>query len=373
MRVFYDHQIFCEQTFGGISRYYYELIKGSRNLNLYYPIIDVKFSNNVFCQLIKPDSNWLTNAEFKGKKDIVKFLNKINTRINTKIIPFDIFHPTYFDQSALKNRRGKPMILTVLDMIDEKYHIGQPNFKKLIINRALMIKAADHIIAISENTRKDIIQYFNVEEDRVTTIHLGCSLDAEMINLYQKDESSIISILFLGSRKGTHKNFINYLQALKIVAEFDSNIEFIFGGGGAFTIQEKEQICKVDLERNIKYIPINSDADIIKLYKNATVLVYPSLYEGFGLPLVEAFNCGTPCITAKGSCLEEVGGEAAIYFDPLNPVDIANKVITAIENPNLRNDLITKGYQRAKLFTWGNTVSNTFKVYEKVLDKKKYL
>jgi glycosyltransferase involved in cell wall biosynthesis len=263
------------------------------------------------------------------------------------------------------------MILTVLDMIDEKYHIQQSNFQKLIENRAIMINAADHIIAISENTRKDIIEYFNIDEKKVTTIHLGCSLDKDMINQYTNNSrDNITAVLFIGSRKGTHKNFNNYIQAIKLIVNLDENIEFIFGGGGEFTNQEKEAINDLGIEKYIKYIPIHSDNDIIQLYKNATLLVYPSLYEGFGLPLVEAFNCGTPCITAKGSCLEEVGGNAALYFDPLNPMDIANKVITVIESPNLQNELISNGYLRAELFTWENTVRNTFKVYENLLNKK---
>lgn len=369
MRVFYDHQIFCEQSFGGISRYYYELIKGASELELFTPILDVAYANNVFSQLLKPDNRWLTNARFKGRKDLVRLINHVHTFYNVRNTAFDIFHPTYFHQSALRNRMGKPMFITVLDMIDEKYHEDLPKFRKLIQHRRRMIHAADHIIAISENTRKDIIEYFNIKPSRVTTIYLGSSLEKTAIDAVARNNDTKPNILFIGSRKGTHKNFENYLHAISLISQIEYEIEFVFGGGGDFTEAERTSIAKFGLTQRVKYKAIRTDEDIIRLYKNASLLIYPSLYEGFGLPLVEAFSCGTPCATAVGSCLEEVGGDAASYFNPLDPADIARVSVALLHNPLLAASYVEKGYVRAKLFTWAQTVIKTNEIYREFLQK----
>ena len=369
MRVYYDHQIFCKQSFGGISRYFFELINGAKDMELFTPILDVKFSNNVFCQQLHPDKHWLTHADFKGKKDLVKLINHMNTFVKTRSTAFDIFHPTYFHQSALLNRQKKPMFITVLDMIDEKYNVNNKNFSRLIRHREKIITAADHIIAISENTRQDIIEYFNIDAQKVTTIHLGCSLESEAIAKYKKEESIHPYALYIGSRKGEHKNFRNYIKAIEIIAKSAPELEFVFGGGGNFTIEEKEIISKAGMGNRIVYQPILGDDDIIRLYKNAKILIYPSLYEGFGLPIVEAFSCGLPCITAKGSCLEEIGGDAAAYFDPLNPAEMAKVALEILFDPLKCTELVEKGYGRVSIFTWKNTVLKTHRLYEQYLIK----
>ena len=367
MRVFYDHQIFCEQSFGGISRYYYELIKGAYEMGLYEPILEVAYSDNVFTQLLKADNRWLTGARFKGRKDLVRIINLVHTYFKVRNTTFDIFHPTYFHDSALKNRMGKPMFITVLDMIDEKYHQNQQKFRKLIRHRERMINAADHILAISENTRKDIIAHFNVDTSKVTTIHLASSLESTVIESISKDPNVKPNILFIGSRKGIHKNFNNYIAAISLIAKKNLSHEFIFGGGGDFTPEEMKLIEKYGLTDRIKYMPIKKDEDIIRLYKNASLLIYPSLYEGFGLPRVESFSCGTPCATASGSCLEEVGGDAASYFNPLDPDDIAHVSLSLLNDPKRAAVQIEKGLERSKLFSWSQTVKKTHDVYRKYL------
>lgn len=261
------------------------------------------------------------------------------------------------------------MFITVLDMIDEKYHIGNKKFSSLIRHREKIIAAADHIIAISENTRQDIIEYFNIDPNKITTIHLGCSLEPEAISQCKKEAATHPYALYIGSRKGEHKNFSNYLKAIQIIAKSAPELQFVFGGGGNFTSEEKEIINKTALGDRILYQPIQGDDDLIRLYKNAKILIYPSLYEGFGLPIVEAFSCGLPCVTAKGSCLEEVGGDAAAYFDPLNPTEMANVALEMLFDPLKCAEFVEKGYERGSAFTWKNTVLNTHRLYQQFSTK----
>jgi glycosyltransferase involved in cell wall biosynthesis len=367
MKVFYDHQIFCEQSFGGISRYFYELIKGSNEWGLFTSIYEVKFSNNIYSQILQPDNNWLTNARFKGKKDLVRMINLLNTKLKTTHTQFDIFHPTYFHQSAIKNKRNKPMFITVFDMIDEKYHRDKQKFSKLIKHRERVIKSANHIITISENTKKDLIEHFNIDPIKVTSIHLASSLNVNNAVNLELDDKANPFILYIGNRSGIHKNFDNYLKSIMIIAEEDRNLQFVFGGGGEFTEAEKKVFQKSGIKERIIYKPIRNDNDLIMLYKQASMLIYPSLYEGFGLPLVEAFSCGLPCATSRGSCLEEIGGNAVAYFDPLDPSDIATVSMKLLQNKFERENLVKIGNERATLFTWKNTVFKTNQLYNDFL------
>ena len=120
------------------------------------------------------------------------------------------------------------------------------------------------------------------------------------------------------------------------------------------------------MKDRIIYKPIQTDEDLIRLYKNSSLLMYPSLYEGFGLPLVEAFSCGTPCATATGSCLEEVGGAAA-YFNPLDPENMAMVALNLLNNHEQTAAMIEKGFKRASEFTWTKTVMNTYELYQRFI------
>ena len=368
MTIQYDHQIFCEQQFGGISRYFYELIKGVSQIEGVKTILDVKYSDNVFLQKLQPDNNWLTHAKFKGKRDFVKLINYYHTKWVTNKSQFEIFHPTYFNSSCIQNAHGKPMVITVLDLIDEKYHVNSPAFSSLIRHRKKTIAAAQYIIAISENTKKDIIDYFGIAPQKVKVIYLGNSLDPTEIAAFEKT-STIHSpyLLYVGSRKGLHKNFENFILAMSKVLKTEKEISLVFVGGGSFSPEEKKQFEQLGIHQRVFQVPIINDNALIGLYKNATLFVYPSLYEGFGLPILEAFSCGTACVISKGSSIEEVGLNAAAYFDPTNPEEMAKVILHIYNNQKLQSELSEAGLLRSKDFNWQNTVKETLATYRSLI------
>jgi glycosyltransferase involved in cell wall biosynthesis len=259
------------------------------------------------------------------------------------------------------------MFITVLDMIDEKYHCNDKKYSKLIKHRKKIISSADHIIAISENTRQDIIAHFNIDPHKITTIHLGCSLEDEAIAAYKKDESTHPYALYIGSRKGAHKNFNNYLSAIEIIAKSNPSLQFVFGGGGNFTNEERDAISKKQLGNRIVYQPIHGDEDIIKLYKNAKILIYPSLYEGFGLPALEALQLGCRSLLSSTPALREVAGTCADYFTPGSIDELTNVLLKALAQGVEQNPHHDSGINQAMKFSWLETAKDTAKVYHSLI------
>lgn len=364
----FDHQIFCEQKFGGISRYFYELIKGISSGDSVGYHLDVKYSDNTYLQQLHPDNAWLTHASFKGKKDLVRMINRVNTFYHTRFNQFDIFHPTYFHSSCIKNKQGKPMVLTVYDLVDEKYNSNDPVFKTLIAHRAKSIHAADCIIAISANTKNDLIEHFNISPEKIIVIYLGNSLEQKDIDAQPiKKSSAAPYLLYIGSRKGQHKNLKLFVQAMKQVLIAEKDLSLVFGGGGAFSKDEELLFAETGIRDRVSFSPIQNDQSLIALYKNAALFVYPSIYEGFGLPVLEAFSCGVPCIISKGSSIQEVGENAAAYFTPTDTDSISSAVLETYRNEQKQKELIIAGYEQSKKFSWDIMLEETLQTYNSLI------
>lgn len=368
MTIQFDHQIFCEQKFGGISRYFYELIKGISTRDSIRYLLDVKYSDNAYLQQLHPDNSWLTHAGFKGKKDLVRMINRVNTFYQTRANHFDIFHPTYFHSSCIRNAQGKPMVLTVYDLVDEKYNTQNPAFNTLIYHRAKTIRAADCIIAISANTKKDLIDHFKISPEKIKVIYLGNSLTQKDIDAHpQINSSKAPYLLYIGSRKGEHKNLKLFVQAMGQVLNAEKELHVVFGGGGVFTKEEELLFEEIGIREKVSFAPIQNDQSLIALYKNAALFVYPSLYEGFGLPVLEAFSCGTPCVISEGSSIQEVGEHAAVYFNPTDPDSISTSVLETYRDEKKQKELIGAGYERSKKFSWDIMLEETIHTYKSLM------
>jgi glycosyltransferase involved in cell wall biosynthesis len=138
-------------------------------------------------------------------------------------------------------------------------------------------------------------------------------------------------------------------------------------GGGVFSDTEMHLLDDLKIKRKVLHYPIANDSTLSQLYRKAILLVFPSLYEGFGIPILEAFSCGCPVAASNCSSLPEVGGEAVNYFDPYTPVSIQKVVEDIVHNKSLQDSLRMRGYQRLKLFSWEKTALKTKKVYDNLL------
>jgi glycosyltransferase involved in cell wall biosynthesis len=365
MKVLYDHQIFESQNIGGISRYFSELIKYNQTAE-----ISVKHSDNLYLFshefkkyniLSNKDyyDKFLTRYNFKGKGRLYRYYNNILKKtpqaLSVKYIKksdFDVFHPTYYSLYFLKYLR-KPFVLTVHDMIHENYGHDE---KTLFIKKKLIL-TSNHIIAISKNTKNDIIKHFPEVENKITVVYHGCTFQQlEKINPKER------YILFTGLRIN-YKNFNTFLEAVvPLLFKYDFKL---ICTGYPFTDKENNLFDSLKIKNNISYI-VASENQLIELYSKATAFVFPSLYEGFGIPILEAFASNCPAILSNTSSLPEIGGDAAVYFDPNSIDDMRNQIERVITSSALQNELIKKGKEQVKKFSWEKCAKETMDVYKKI-------
>ena len=399
IRVLYDHQVFSLQSYGGISRYFYELMSCYHNTNLLDFNLPIKYSNNYYLKnsnfiknkIIQFDlinksktfENFLTGIKFRGKRKLYKilkffgfhkikkdsyYINK-NKKISIKLLQkdkFDVFHPTYYDEYFINHIGDKPFVLTIYDMIHELFADMFPQLRDETTERKkILARKATKIIAISENTKKDIIKLYGIEENKIKVIHLGTSLKYDENKVYPKIDIPKKYILFVGERH-YYKNFCFFMHSIIPLLKHDKDLYVVCAGGGVFTKEEVYLLRNTYIEDRVIQIFFNDDI-LTLLYKNALAFVFPSLYEGFGIPVLEAFACKCPLILSNTSCFPEIAGDAAIYFDPANEYSIRDSVTKVIYNEELRNYLIQKGTERLKNFSWEKTARETKKVYESLM------
>ncbi len=362
MKIFFDHQAFSIQNFGGISRYYTEIIKNNKNyfdFELYAP-----FSNNFY--LKKSDiktRSFLKGKNFKGKKHILKLINNLKTKKHLKKTNFDIFHPTYYDPYFLNKIGKKPFVCTVHDFTHEYYPGSFDRFDKTKDWKKILIKKANHIIAVSRNTKNDILKFFNIPENKISVIYHG--FYSENFNKEEKIPVPGKYLLYVGSRN-TYKNFNVLLDVLSLLKKEYNDLNLICVGGGKFNDFELKKSKSLNIVKNTFQVNPN-DNQLSFLYKNAIGLVYPSKYEGFGIPILEAFSKKCPVVLSERSSLPEIAGDAGLYFNPENIDDIKEKIEKIISSENVRKNLINKGLERLHFFSWQKASKQTAEVYKKVL------
>ena len=365
MKVLYDHQIFSTQIFGGISRYFQEL---SSQIALYKNVkieFALKISNNFYldndCIKFYP---FLKNYHFRGKVRLIYFINKIYTIYKLVRRDFDVFHPTYYDTYFLKFIGNRKLVLTVYDMIHEKFPENFSELDKTSENKKLLATKAYRIIAISESTKQDLIEIFDINPLKIEVIYLANSLQLDK-NAENKIKLPKEYILYVGSRGG-YKNFMTFLSSVTKILNSDNNLHLVCAGGGKFDDKENTYISNNNLENKLLQFNID-DKTLSYFYSNAKAFIFPSLYEGFGIPVLEAFACGCPLICSNTSSLPEIASDAAVYFDPSDEKSIETAVFNVLNHQELSASMIEKGYIRLKFFSWEKTAQLTEKIYQSII------
>jgi len=329
--------------------------------------LSLRYSNNYYLKELDnlPYKTFFKRHSFKGK---YRLLNIINKKISEKYISkgdYDLFHPTYYDPYFLDFLNGKPFVLTILDMIHEIFPEIFPLKDKTSERKKLLAQKAAKIIAISENTKRDIIKFLGIGENKIEVIYLGNSLkikkDIKTINIKIPEKY----ILFVGSRRG-YKNFELFIEVISPLINDDNKLNIVCAGGGKFNNKEIEKLKNLKIKDKVFYYS-GSDSILAYLYQKAVAFIFPSLYEGFGIPVLESFASGCPVICSKTSSLPEVAGDAVIYFDPTDKLSMLNSIKKVIYDDELRKQLMDKGIERVKEFTWKKTAEKTKKIYEEIL------
>lgn len=367
MKVLYDHQCFVQQQFGGVSRYHYQLIKELNKLQDVEAKLLLKYSNNFY---VNGDTSlrvkkFFPNKNFYFKRTILDYINRLSTIPSLKKSDYDIFHPTYFNPYFLNHLNNKPFILTVYDSIHEKYPEIINSIDKTLENKKLLLSKAGLILAISNSTKNDLISLYNIPEEKIQVVYLAASINKSPASSNLKIDLPEKYILFVGNRD-FYKNFNNFILAVEPLLKEHKDLILICAGGGIFTNEEKKLFQSKQLENKIMH-KVADDVMLATLYSNALAFIFPTLYEGFGIPALEAMNCDCPVIMSNTSSLPEVGCEAAIYFDPNNTDDMREKIESVIINKDLRNDLILKGINQRQKFSFEKTAKQTLEVYKQFL------
>lgn len=365
MNVLYDYQTLMMQKFGGISRYYYELAKGmSAKPDVNVDVVSVFNKNYYFKDYF----------DKKKPESLPSFLAKGNNVINRAYVlmqnrkKYDIIHPSYYHPYILNKFKGK-LVTTVHDMIYELFPDVMPGAKKLIKEKKAHIFCADQIVCVSEYTKNDLLKiYPTVPESKIKVIKQGNVLelkDGDNLGKISKLDGVDKYILFTGNRE-YYKNFRTFVRGVSGLLKRDDCLTLVCGGGGAFSEEEKEFLSDSGVAD--KCIQINyTDSESVSLYHNAECFVFPSLYEGFGLPILEAWGCKCPLALSNASCFPEIAGDAGAYFDGNSESDIGNVIEKVIYDGKLKKELVDKGSERLKIYGWDKTVENTYNLYKSLL------
>jgi glycosyltransferase involved in cell wall biosynthesis len=254
-------------------------------------------------------------------------------------------------------------VLTIHDMIPQIFSREiDPKREDLIIKQRA-VEAADAVICDSYNTRKDLLERIKIPENRVTVIHLASELSQEM-SFGDESIPDRPYFLFVGVRKAAYKNFARLLQAFARVAEKWTGLGLCVVGP-ALEPSESKLISELKIDGSVISIGAVTDRHLAKLYRCSVALVYPSLYEGFGIPPLEAMACGSLAVVANTSCLPEVAGASAIKVSPDAVESIADGMLQVLNlNTEQRRLLSVNGMAWASQFNWDKTAKNTIRVYQ---------
>ena len=277
---------------------------------------------------------------------------------------FDIYHPTFINPFFLRHIGSKPFVMTIHDMTQELF---ADHFSKTDdvgkLKKILALKARK-IIAISENTKRDILRLYGneIDESVIHVVHHGIRIDKKDAN-EPAIELPDSFLLFVGGRGG-YKNFDRTLEAFARVRCIFPEIHLLCVGGGRFLKQELVRISELDQQNHVKYLSVNG-SELNFLYRRALAMVYPSLNEGFGLTILEAFANRCPVILADASCFPEIAGTAALYFDPRDIDSITSTLTDFLQNRGeYAPRFAAMGIEQLNLFTPQRMVDNTLAVYE---------
>lgn len=371
MKILYDHQMFHRQQHGGITRYFAELIKGLTNIGNIEIQLSIGETNNNY---VKDLSNIVSfNHELNTRKKRSSFSELFIKKSNSDDIlnqtirlvqqgDFDIFHPTFYDQYFLEHIGKKKYVLTVHDLIMQKY----PEFfieYEIPDKSTKILEGASHIIAISETTKRELLNYFRLDENKISVIHHGCPKKTD--NKASKFKKlNYEYLLFIGDRRG-YKNFYSFLLSIKDTLILNENLKIVCVGSpfANFEIKYFESL----FIKNKIFNLTPDDEELQVLYENAVALVYPSIDEGFGLPILEAFVNGCPILCSDIEVFHEIANDSVIYFDPKSIKSINDAFYRIYNSKKEKQDLIEKGYKRSKAFDWSKCASLTEEVYKKVV------
>ncbi len=345
-------------------------------------ILSHSYANNTYYLFKHKDQNPLNFKTQDNVKDVLpesrfyrKFKNLWRSKGMSKTISklnLDIYHGLSQELPIGIEKTGTKSVVTIHDCIFLRYPKLFDLSYRIIFKQKYThaCKNADRIIAISEQTKEDIIHYFNIAEEKIDVVYQGCnpsfyetasSEDKELVRKkYSLPENFILNIGTIEERK----NILSVFQAM-----VEKNIDYpvvVIGRSTDYCTKVKKYVAQHQL--NVQFIHDADFSDFPAIYQQATLFVYPSIFEGFGIPILESLNSGTPVITTRGGVFPEVGGDAALYVTLGDTNEMATAIQNLLNKAELRTELSTKGKQEALKFRESEIAKNIMIVYQKALN-----
>ena len=368
-----DGDIFGWQRRGGISRIYSEILP---RVGALAPDIDVR----VFIQgktKSKTDVESLS-AEIYNIPELPRSLkpwrfwrrvappvNRLMSDLTWRITSGDVFHPTYFTSPPVH----APSFCFVYDMTVERFpeSFDSPYREQITERKRRTICAAEVVLCISENTKQDVVQILNVPEEKCRVVHLaGFSKKETATPVQGVSECGRPFFLYVGDYLTPYKNFAFLVQCLSSPEfhEFDG-FDLVVVSGQPLNKEARDQWGHLLSSGRVRMLADCDDAGLEELYQTCSAFIVSSLYEGFGIPLLEALGCGASVICANASSLPEVGGKAAYYFDPQSPADFKATLSRAVSDGRGRA-VVDARRERARQFSWDHTAQAFVRAFRDV-------
>jgi glycosyltransferase involved in cell wall biosynthesis len=361
----------------GIGRYTREMVKALAELDpemlqSQYRLFVADASKNSVPALPGPNFTWHPSRLTERWLARLWYRLRLPLWVESWTGPLDLFHEPDFVLPP-----SKPGTRTLITIHDLSF-VRQPDSimpgMEAHLNKWVphSVRRADHVIAVSEATRQDLIELYQTPPEKITTLYHGVTTAFKPIKeptklaaVRQKykldDRPFILSVSTIQARK-------NYKRLIQAFAQIDSSYSLVIGGSKGWYYQDIfAEVVRLDLEKRVHFPGFVADADLPALYSAASLFVYPSLYEGFGLPVLEAMACGTPVVVSNQSSLPEVVGEAGLLVDPYDVEALTAAMSEVLAETEVRQQLSEAGQAQAKKFTWKKTATQLLKLYHTLI------
>ncbi len=366
MRIAFDHQIFSWQEYGGVSRYICRLAQGfaashDNDVHIVAPL----YVNRYLAHTARPVKIWgIPTPYIPRTRRMLRATNALLARPALNYLSPDIVHETYYSIRGIAPAVSK-IVLTVHDMIHERFPEFFSAKDPTQLEKQAAVQRADHVICVSKQTQSDLIEFLGIAPEKTSVVHHGFALTTiqESPPIEAVDRPYL---LYVGHRAG-YKNYESLLRAVAASSALRRNFSIVCFGGGAFNRREIALANDLGLpEMSMRHVA-GSDTLLAQLYRGAEAFIYPSRYEGFGIPPLEAMSFDCPVACSNSSSIPEVVGNAGAYFDP-NDVD---SMRTTIENlvlsQSLRKQLVDAGRERLNAFSWARCSEESLNIYNRLL------
>lgn len=364
--VVFDHQTFVAQEFGGISRYFCELASRVHGLDGFQAKVVAPLHLNAYLpDCVVPQAAVRLNGKFRGRGRLCKAVNAVLAPSLTRMSRPSLIHRTYYDPQP---RMGDvPVVLSVFDMIHELFPENFAADNAVIRSKRSSVIAADHLICISQCTANDLVRLFDVPRSKISVIYLSYSdVFAQPAPQGEPSPHDRPYLLYVGQRDG-YKNFDTALRAYASSRPLRAAFDLVVFGGPSLSAEEHALIASLSLRPGSVVRIGGSDRDLARAYRQARAFVYPSRYEGFGIPPLEAMSAGCVVVSSNASSIPEVVGDASISFDPSDIDDMRQAMERACLDDTTRQHLLIAGTQRVREFSWDRCARETVVAYRQVI------